>query len=93
MPEDVTPLALPPPAPPDRRTTLRVILALSAVLHLGVLAFAARATHAPEVAARSPRGTVTVLRGEVTTDPSQGSEPGLRLLGYAEVAAPVPAKR
>ena len=94
MPVDETPFLLPPPAPPERRTTLRVILAASAVLHLGLLGVVARAhrEQPPELEAAPPLAseTVEVLRGEVTTDTK---EPGLRLRGYARVPAPTTTRR
>jgi hypothetical protein len=85
MPVDDNPFALPPPAPREKKTTLRVILALSAVAHLTVFALASR-NHEPPPAAEAPTGEmVRVLRGKVTTG---DAEAGLRLSGYANVAAP-----
>jgi hypothetical protein len=92
MPVDETPFLLPPSAPPERKTTLRVILAASAVLHLGLLGVVARAHREPETPP-SPTASsemVEVLRGEVTTD---APDPGLRLHGYAQVPAPTATKR
>jgi hypothetical protein len=78
--------ALPPPAPPERRTALRVILVLTAAAHVAVLAIGARS---PAVVAAKPAEAqgdrIVVLRGEVTTT---GAEAGLHLHGYAEVPAP-----
>ena len=89
MPDDASPFLLPPASPPERRTALRVILGLSAIAHVALLAVFSRSPPEPP---RPPPAdeTVRVLRGEVSAD---AAEPGLRLFGYAQVAAPVPAKR
>jgi hypothetical protein len=84
MADEENPFLLPPPAPPDRSTALRVILLLSAAVHVVLLALFWRAPAEP--APRPSAGeTVRVLRGQVTGDTG---EPGLRLTGYAEVPAP-----
>ena len=86
MPVDDNPFALPPPAPIEKKTTLRVILALSAVVHVTVFALASRSPRTAAPAPDAPAGEmVRVLRGQVTTSEV---EPGLHLSGYANVAAP-----
>jgi hypothetical protein len=89
MPTGENPFLLPPPPPPERKTALCVVLALSAALHLALLAFAARAPNETPPPERRAGETVRVLRGEVTEATGErGLEPGLRLFGYADVPAP-----
>ena len=90
MPTGENPFLLPPPPPPERKGALGVILALSAIAHVLLFACALFSRTAPEASPARAGATVRLLRGEVTTD---SGEPGLRLLGYAEVPAPANAAR
>ena len=85
MPIDENPFLLPPPAPPERRTALRVILALSAIAHVVALAVFARTPAEPPPPPHATGETMHVLRGQVNED---NGTPGLHLSGYAEVPVP-----